>query len=990
MEYLPNLKVNTPSGFPQPVAISIDDGMTWTAPGTLAEGTGFKLGFGFTNSGRAAAEDVTFQITLDGVLLYSGSRSSVNAGSSWRYWYGTCSLNPGTHKIVLTLDPENTVQESDESDNSFTYTVTVPGATNWLIKNYWGQQDKLPGSDLDINAYMPLDPASGKRCVTGCSNTAAALILSYFASQGHDFTIDLTADDAFTSGGRITIDATEESARKNGTLSFAEINALLEDFDADSPEDVAALCYASGVIAQSSFGSSATSTSSMGNKVFMRAGFKSAATAHKGRSDLWEGDRLSDPGWEMLIRNMNEKKPVFTSIPVPAHGIVIDGYDAQTDRIHINFGWGAGDGKRYDSSYGLYLGSGWYSRQECDTLQFREFVYDITPDTTVPAAGEISCQRNDGYVELSLPFSDDVGIWKSCYRVGSSGQWQEFTGSVRIENNGTVYFRACDRAKNYSEVKSFVVTGLANAPEPSLPFTLSVSVDTEAFTGGTVTVSLTSSGGSGTVRYFYKTGSGTWKSCSQLLRIEENCVLSLYALDADGCKTETVTYSVGNIDRDAPDVPAGLRSVTAGADVTVSWNAAADKGVSGLSHYQFRYGKSAALSGNGSTVFSNSFTLSGLAAGNWYYQVKSVDAAGNSSSWSPAERFSVTQQSAAALKADPDGLSWDKVPEAREYIVEYTAGGKGILQLFSKSNAVDVFALPEGKGQWQVRLREDENWNCSATVSAPGRSQAQKLVSDIDGNTDLFFANPAGIWEKGYAAEHSGILGKWLGTGEKVLLDGKNKVTDIFAGSSDANVLVLTDSSCGDALFADDIFSAFPESISRSRVLNIHEIRAGAGDDVIDLTSQRYIYSGNSLVVSGGTGDDVIWSNKGSNILFGDSGNDRITGGSGNDVIAGGSGNDCMHGGGGDDIFAFCGTWGQDTIEQLSGGRVTLWFESGSIANWDEVSLTYSDGGSLVTVLGDVQVTLKFGSTEELDIPGAFEAETGRRIFEEKNSGMLV
>lgn len=61
-----------------------------------------------------------------------------------------------------------------------------------------------------------------------------------------------------------------------------------------------------------------------------------------------------------------------------------------------------------------------------------------------------------------------------------------------------------------------------------------------------------------------------------------------------------------------------------------------------------------------------------------------------------------------------------------------------------------------------------------------------------------------------------------------------------------------------------------------------------------------------------------------------------------------------------------------------------------SVANWDEVSLTYSDGGSLVTVPGDVQVTLKFGSTEELDIPGAFEAETGRRIFEEKNSGMLV
>ena len=34
--------------------------------------------------------------------------------------------------------------------------------------------------------------------------------------------------------------------------------------------------------------------------------------------------------------------------------------------------------------------------------------------------------------------------------------------------------------------------------------------------------------------------------------------------------------------------------------------------------------------------------------------------------------------------------------------------------------------------------------------------------------------------------------------------------------------------------------------------------------------------------------------------------------------------------GGGNDIFCFGGNWGNDTVEQLAGGKITLWFESGS------------------------------------------------------------
>ena len=97
-----------------------------------------------------------------------------------------------------------------------------------------------------------------------------------------------------------------------------------------------------------------------------------------------------------------------------------------------------------------------------------------------------------------------------------------------------------------------------------------------------------------------------------------------------------------------------------------------------------------------------------------------------------------------------------------------------------------------------------------------------------------------------------------------------------------------------------------------------------------------------------------------------------------------------MHGGGGSDIFTFCANWGNDTVEQLSGGSITLWFDSGSLSGWNEETKTYTRGSSRVTVLGDAEITLKFGDLESLDIPGVFAAETSRKIFEDPNSGMLA
>ena len=209
----------------------------------------------------------------------------------------------------------------------------------------------------------------------------------------------------------------------------------------------------------------------------------------------------------------------------------------------------------------------------------------------------------------------------------------------------------------------------------------------------------------------------------------------------------------------------------------------------------------------------------------------------------------------------------------------------------------------------------------------------------------------------------------------------------------------MTDDANGDALFVDDIYSALPGDIleQQSRLAQIDEIRAGAGNDIVDLTSQAFAYVGGGMTVRGGLGDDVVWANNGDNWLFGDAGNDRLVGAGGNDIIVGGAGNDSLHGGGGNDIFAFGGDWGQDNVEQLANGKVTLWFDNGDESKWDASTLTSTDGDNSVKVTGvaSEKISLKFGDDgsgkfTDLLSAGAFAEFTSEKIFEDRNRGMLA
>ncbi len=592
----------------------------------------------------------------------------------------------------------------------------------------------------------------------------------------------------------------------------------------------------------------------------------------------------------------------------------------------------------------------------------------ITPNITAPT-------RED--VLLTADFSDDAVVRQ--FKIGS-GKWQEYTEPVKLGANAIVYFKAADALGN-EVVNSINITNIDKTP-PTAP---AISADILVPTTDTVTVTAAFSRDS-VVRQ-YKIDDGEWQNYTRALVLSTNATLTFRAEDTLGNESSS-EFVVDNIDLYAPGTPDSFTLHYTKKTITVDWQDSADIGKAGVKGYCFRYGQQEfALDTESGLLTQSEITLTGLAPGVYYYQVCAVDALGNTSAWSSAGTFEILSREIKNLEITPDAISWSPVPDAA-YIAEYTFDNFFHTLRFSVTgNAVDVYGLPTGSYQCRVQA-EGEEFSGSGRFSTERKSVPQHLVSDGDGNIDIFFVQSSGIWYANYVACHHGNAGIWEGTGETVSLKGKTRFSDIFEGSAtDANILVLTDNAKGDALFLDDIFTTPPAGTEKNdaRITQIREIRCGYGDDVVDMTSTTLAYE-SSMTVYGGYGNDVLWGGSGENHLFGDQGDDRIIGGNADDIIIGGTGSDVMHGGGGEDIYVFCKNFGKDTVEQLENGRVILWFESGSQAQWDEETLTYSHNGHSVTVKGVAaeNIELKFG-TDTTDLPAdAFASFASSMVFEQK------
>jgi hypothetical protein len=184
-----------------------------------------------------------------------------------------------------------------------------------------------------------------------------------------------------------------------------------------------------------------------------------------------------------------------------------------------------------------------------------------------------------------------------------------------------------------------------------------------------------------------------------------------------------------------------------------------------------------------------------------------------------------------------------------------------------------------------------------------------------DSGNDSIFLKTSGVWSSSYIAKNVDTSNS-IGTAQAISLDGLSRFSDVIDGGADMDTLNLT--AGNDAFFIDDVYSAHHSSLTLSsttqgidsiaRVVNLEVINAGAGNDIVDLTSVNFILT-NAVEINGEAGNDILW---------GSNGNDTVNGGEGDDTIFGGSGNDTLTGNSGSDIFQFTATAANDIITDFS------------------------------------------------------------------------
>jgi Ca2+-binding RTX toxin-like protein len=192
-----------------------------------------------------------------------------------------------------------------------------------------------------------------------------------------------------------------------------------------------------------------------------------------------------------------------------------------------------------------------------------------------------------------------------------------------------------------------------------------------------------------------------------------------------------------------------------------------------------------------------------------------------------------------------------------------------------------------------------------------GRGGADTLIGGA--GDDRFLFNRDAVWGDGERRVNLGSP-TGAGTGESASIARLARSYDVFLGGSGMDTLQGT--SGADAILLDDLLS--PANSAGARIQDIEIILAGAGNDVIDLTSTSYTLG--NVRVEGGSGADVIWSSGGDDILLGGAGADRIFGGAGHDYLGGEGGGDDLNGGLGNDVLQ--GGSGNDRLLDGAGGNV--------------------------------------------------------------------
>ncbi|MBR7107428.1 MAG: C10 family peptidase, partial [Lentisphaeria bacterium] len=218
-------------------------------------------------------------------------------------------------------------------------------------------------------------------------------------------------------------------------------------------------------------------------------------------------------------------------------------------------------------------------------------ILSMTPSTTA---------FTNGSVTVTVKFSDNA---YSKYFSFDGIHWEEYDKHVQVNSNGTLYFRAENRAGISSAIEKYVVSNI----DTTMP-TLTVSGNPEAWTNQDAVLKLNAADDlSGVKSVSYSMDDETWNNGTSV-KITENGTLYIKVTDNAGNEFSS-KVEITNIDKEKPELfLSGNPETWTNQDVTICAEAADLLSGIALIEYSFDQkqwitGSEAALSDNGTVYF---------------------------------------------------------------------------------------------------------------------------------------------------------------------------------------------------------------------------------------------------------------------------------------------------------------------------------------------------------------------------------------------------
>ena len=518
-----------------------------------------------TNKHIAISTAIEDNVAISVVKYAKGNQTASYFASN-----GTAVTN---NQFMATENGVYTVYAKDTAGNETVQTITVSNidVTPPTTPTLKASNTAPTNQNVSITIDYPSDAKTREYRVNGGNWTAYTTPVTMSANG----TVEARAIDEagnVSAVGLIEVKNINKVAPKV-TLSPSTNRVTNEDVTIsvgiDAKADVAVVKYAKGTQTASHFASNGTTVSDKAFKV-----------AENGIYTVYVRDVSGNETVETIeVKNIDKVPPTTPvmkpSTTAPTNQTVSVSIEFPTDAVLKQYRVNGGEWHEYADKIVMSANGTVEARafdEAGNVSSIAKYVVnnlDFEAPEVATFAPSTTAQTNKD-VSLVIKFADDADVKQ--YKVGDKGEWTNYTDTLTIDENTTIFAKARDEAGNWSDVSSYVVNNIDKVL-PTIDLNLTTTrptnkdVEIRAFVADNVEIVSKKWAKGAQPISFFKDGGTAFEG--NAITATDNGVYTVYAKDSAG--NEVVkTITVENIDRIAPENPTVTPSTTAPTNTNVT------------------------------------------------------------------------------------------------------------------------------------------------------------------------------------------------------------------------------------------------------------------------------------------------------------------------------------------------------------------------------------------------------------------------------------